>query len=145
MKVLFDTNVAIAALVEVHPNHIKAFNWLKKAKEKEITGIISAHSIAEIYAVITTLPIFPKIPPLLAEKLIQQNIFSNFEIIELTKQDYQEVLHILAENSTIGGSTYDALIAHAAIKGKVDKLLSFNEKHLKRVYPAIAYLVQTPA
>lgn len=103
MKVLFDTNVSIAALVETHPNHAKAFPWLKRAKENEIIGIVGAHSLAEIYSVLTTLPVYPKISPVLAENLIQQNILSNFEIVELTKQDYQTVIRILVGNNVQGG------------------------------------------
>jgi len=145
MRVLFDTNVAIAALIETHPNHSKAFPWLRKAEQNEIDGVIGAHSLAEIYSILTTLPIQPKISPAQAEKLIQQNILQNFEIIELTSEDYQSVLHILVTNNVQGGATYDALIGHAAFKAQAEKLLTFNDKHFKRVYPAIAHLIEVPA
>ena len=35
MKILFDTSLIIAALVESHPMHIRAFPWLKEAKAKD--------------------------------------------------------------------------------------------------------------
>ena len=31
----FDTSLIIAALVESHPMHVRAFSWLKKAKAKD--------------------------------------------------------------------------------------------------------------
>ena len=34
MKILFDTSVLVAALVESHPMHTRAFPWLKKARVK---------------------------------------------------------------------------------------------------------------
>jgi predicted nucleic acid-binding protein len=40
MKILFDTNTLIAALVETHPHHSKAWPWLKKAKQKDITALM---------------------------------------------------------------------------------------------------------
>jgi len=40
MKTLFDTSVIIAALVESHPMHGRAFPWLKRAKEKQFELII---------------------------------------------------------------------------------------------------------
>jgi len=35
MKTLFDTSVIIAALVEAHPMHQRAFPWLKQAKAND--------------------------------------------------------------------------------------------------------------
>jgi predicted nucleic acid-binding protein len=36
MRALFDTSVIIAALVESHPMHERAFPWLKQAREKQL-------------------------------------------------------------------------------------------------------------
>lgn len=145
MKVLLDTNLLIAAIVETHPHHPKASPWLVKIKNKEADGIVGAHSLAEVYSTLTKLPIHPKISPALAEQLILRNIFPHFEIIKLTKDDYQTVLHILAANNIDGGATYDALICHAAFKSQVDKLYTFNVKHFKRVYPPISHIVEEPS
>ncbi len=46
MNVLFDTSVLVAAMVEAHPMHERALPWLQRVKEKTITGIVAAHSIA---------------------------------------------------------------------------------------------------
>ena len=144
MKVLFDTNVLIAAMIETHPYHSKAILWLKKAKEKEILGVMSAHTLAELYSILTTLPIYPRISPLFAYRLIEHNLFPHFEIIELTKEDYQALIKMLADNDVKGGATYDALIAQAASKAKVDALLTLNSAHFGRVYPAIKEIVREP-
>ena len=145
MKALFDTNTLIAALIETHPHHSRAWPWLQKAKQKDITALMGAHSLAEVYSTLTKLPIYPKISPVLAEKLILENIIPHFQIIELDQNDYRTVLHILATNNIEGGATYDALIAHAAFKAQAEKLLTFNVKHFKKVYPAIAHIVEEPS
>jgi predicted nucleic acid-binding protein len=145
MKVHFDTNMLVAALVETHPHHSRALPWLIKAKQKDITGLMGAHSLAEIYSTLTRLPIYPKISPTLAEKLILEDILPHFQIIALDQNDYRSVLHILAINNIEGGATYDALIAHAAFKAQAEKLLTFNAKHFKRVYPAIAHIIEEPS
>lgn len=144
MKALFDSNVLVSALVETHPFHIKAISWLTKVKQKEINGIIRAHSLAEVYSALTNLPIYPKISPTLALHLIQQNILPIFEFAELTVEDYKAVLNVASENQLIGGTIYDSLIAHVAYKTQVDKLLTFNTKHFKKAYPLIAHLVEEP-
>ena len=89
MKILFDTSVIIAGLVESHPMHQKAFPWLKRAKSNEFELIVASHTIAELYAVLSTLPIKPRITPLIARKLINENIEPNSKIISLTPGEYK--------------------------------------------------------
>lgn len=63
MKVLFDTSVLVAALIVSHPKHSVCFPRLKAAESKQIKGVLSTHSLAETYSVMTRLPIQPHIPP----------------------------------------------------------------------------------
>jgi predicted nucleic acid-binding protein len=144
MKVLFDTNVLIAAMIETHSRHSEAIQWLIKTKEKKVTGVISAHTLAELYSVLTTLPVFPRITPLIAYRLIEHNLFPHFEIIELTREDYQSLIKMLADHDVKGGATYDALIAEAASKVKVDVLLTLNPAHFIKVHPAVIKMVREP-
>ncbi|VAX34835.1 hypothetical protein MNBD_UNCLBAC01-1474 [hydrothermal vent metagenome] len=71
MKILFDTSVFVAAIVSSHPKHTQAFLWLRRAKEGDFELYVAEHSLAELYAVLTTLPIKPRIFPSVAQKLIQ--------------------------------------------------------------------------
>ena len=61
MKVLFDTSVIVAALIESHPMHERAFPWLKQAKAREFDLVVASHTLAELYAVLSTFPIKPRI------------------------------------------------------------------------------------
>lgn len=92
----------------------------------------------------TKLPIYPKILPDLANNLICKNILPVFEFVELKVSDYKTVLNIASRNQIVGGTIYDSIIAHAAYKAKVDKLLTFNTKHFKKAYPLIADIVEEP-
>lgn len=144
MKILFDTNVLVAAILETHSKYPTAIKWLSKAKKKEINGIISVHTIAELYCTLTKIPIYPKIPPTTVNKLIKNNVLSHFSIIEFTSEDYQTIINILSQENIQGGAVYDALIAHAALKAGADKLFTFNVRHFRRVYPSISKLVEEP-
>lgn len=144
MKVLFDTSVLVAALIDSHPQYPMAFPWLLKAKRGEIKGYLGAHTLAELYAILSSLPTQRKISTTDIWRLVQESILTDFEVVELTKSDYRIILESLARNNIRGGATYDALIAHAASKAKVDKLLTFNANHFKRVYPSISKLVEEP-
>jgi predicted nucleic acid-binding protein len=144
MKVLFDTSVLVAALLELHPNHKLAFPWLLNVKKGKHLGFISMHSLAELYAILTTIPIHRKVATNEIWTLISNSILQYFQIVELTKSDYQQILQLLSTNELRGGIIYDSLIAHAAYKAKVDKLLTFNTKHFKKAYPLIADIVEEP-
>jgi predicted nucleic acid-binding protein len=145
MKVLFDSSVLVAALIDSHANHARAFPWLLKAKRGEIEGCIGTHTLAELYAILTSLPVQKNVPSTEVWRLIQDSVLSSFEIVQLTKDDYQFVLESLSQNNIRGGTTYDALIAHAAYKANADKLLTLNQSHFKRVYPTLANIIEEPA
>jgi len=49
MKILFDTSVIIAAIVEPHPLHPIAFPWLKRAKSREFDLFVASPTLAELY------------------------------------------------------------------------------------------------
>ncbi len=107
MKILFDTSVIIAAMIEPHPMHSRAFPWLKRAKSKALEILIASHTLAELYAVLTTLPISPKITPGMARQLIYINIETISKTVSLSSSDYISVIVSgIAEGtkSGIGGS-----------------------------------------
>jgi len=109
MRVLLDTSVLVAAMVEAHPDHARALPWLQRAKRKEIAALVACHSLAELYSVLTTLPVHPRISPTTAWHLIQENILEALEVIALSKDDYQAVLEHLSQKSISGGATYRAI------------------------------------
>jgi predicted nucleic acid-binding protein len=71
VKILLDTSVLIAAMVEAHPAHDRALPWLKRVNRGPDHGFVAAHSLAEVYSILTTLPVQPKISPNDAHQLIQ--------------------------------------------------------------------------
>jgi predicted nucleic acid-binding protein len=144
VNILFDTSVLVAAIVQVHPMHARALPWLKRAKMRRDTGIVSAHTLAELYAVLTTLPIQPRISPELAKRLIHDNILAACQVIPLTQSDYETVISRLAERGLTGGVIYDALILHAATKTHVDVIVTLNEKDLSRIDPSLANKITAP-
>lgn len=74
VTILFDTSILAAAIVEPHRDHGRAFPWLKRAKAKEFHLVVANHTLAELYAVLTAMPLSPKISPALALPLIRENV-----------------------------------------------------------------------
>ncbi len=144
MKVLLDTSVLVAGMVEAHPYHEQGFTWLKLAAEGEVEGLVAAHSLAELYAVLTTLPVHPRISGTDAAYLIQRDVGEHLEIVSLDGREYTEMIEHLAASGIIGGVTYDAIILQAGRKAEVDLVLTFNVKDFRRIYPGMADKVASP-
>lgn len=144
MKILLDTSVLVAAMVEAHPAHERALPWMQKIKAGTDVGFVAAHSIAELYAVLSVLPVQPRISPAIANKLIQQDVFEICEIVTLTNQDYNKIIKHLSESNLVGGVTYDAVILYTALKVKIDRIITLNKKDFVRIYPGIADKIILP-
>lgn len=144
MRILLDTSTLVAALVKTHPAHSRALPWLQRVIDNVDTGVVAAHSLAELYTTLTTFPIQPRISAKIANELIQQNVCTVFEIISLSKQDYVTVIENLSKSSIVGGVTYDALILQAAIKAQVELVVTFNKKDFRRIYPEFADKIVSP-
>lgn len=135
MTVFFDTSVLVAALVQPHPMHSRAINWFKRAKSQEFDMVISSHTLAELYAVLTTLPVSPRITPEMAWRLINENIEGIATIVSLSTSDYIATIKYLRDSGFSGGIVYDALAFKAAIKSNAAKLVTFNASDFKRIWP----------
>ena len=101
LKILFDSSVLIAAFVESHPKHKSALSFLMKAKNKEFQLFVSSHTILEIYSVLTSAPFKPKITPIIAKQLIENNIKNIAKTIYLTDEDSFKIEIIFSFNSSL--------------------------------------------
>ena len=143
LKVLFDTNILVASTIEAHPNHSISFPWIQQVRNKSIDGYISTHSIAELYAVMTRLPLAKPLSHQQVHDVIVNNLES-FHSVNLESNDYLEIIRNVARLNITGGGIYDAIIAQAALKANVDTLLTMNSKHFTRLGENIAKLVREP-
>lgn len=144
MRVFLDTSVLIAAMLKGHPSHAVALSWLQRIQQRTDVGLVAAHSLAESYAVLTRLPQHPRISPGLAVQLIKVNVLATCEVIALSASEYRTLLDHLSEVQVAGGAVYDALLLHAAQKANVEQIVTLNEAHFRRVYPALASKTVAP-
>ena len=125
---IFDSSVLIAAFVESHPRHKSALSFLIKAKNKEFDFLVSAHTILEVYSVLTSAPFRPKISAVIAKKLIENNIKAFARIVYLSDKDYFNIVDKMCYSGFKGGIVYDAIIVECALNSKVDEILTLNPK-----------------
>ena len=144
MKVLFDTSVLVSGIVEAHPMHSRCLPWLQRAKAGDFEFLVVSHSLAETYAVLTTLPVRPRISPAVALRLVHTNIEGSAKIVPLTTTDYRATIKKMANTGLSGGIIYDALIATAAQRLSIGRLLTLNAHDFHRVWPEGKDIISMP-
>jgi predicted nucleic acid-binding protein len=144
MRIFLDTSVLVASLVSTHPHHQAAMAVVRRVLSAKDEGTVAAHGVAETYAVLTTLPVSPRIGPEVARRLITDNVVAHFQTIALTSREHERLIDGLAENGIAGGTTYDALQAACAEKAGASRLYTFNVGHFRRVAPHLAKRIVAP-
>jgi predicted nucleic acid-binding protein len=144
MRIFFDTSVLIAAMIEGHSAHSLALPWLQRVNARADVGLVATHTLAELYAVLTRLPVNPRISPDLALRLIQENVLDTCTVVTLSDSDYAALLIHVVDLGIVGGAVYDALLLHAAWITGVDRVVTLNARDFRRVYPALAGKIVSP-
>ncbi len=94
------------------------------------------HSIAEVFAALTRLPVQPRIHPVEAARIVNENILPHFEVASLGKEDYLEVLNTMASGGWSGANFYDALLLRCAARSAVERIYTFNLGDFRQLAPA---------
>ncbi len=144
MKVLLDTSTLIAAMLPDHVHHAPANAWLSRVIAGDLEFVVSGHSVAEVYSVLTRLPRTPRISPSDAWRMVQENILKCAQIMALTGNDYVVLVEELSRQSLGGGLVYDAIISRAAVLAQVDILVTLNPNHFQQVWPNGAKRITSP-
>ncbi|HWD19923.1 MAG TPA: PIN domain-containing protein [Verrucomicrobiae bacterium] len=135
MKAFLDTNVLVAAVIQIHESHHKAFAVLDRVQNGKDHGFVSAHSLAEIYSVLTRLPQNQRHSPEQALLSIEENVLKYFKIVSLSGMDYAALLREAAVAGVAGGTIYDAVLLKAAEKSGAEKIYTFNVRHFQSIAP----------
>ena len=135
MKLFLDTSVLIPALVQKHDFHAPSFALLERVQAGTDEGFVSAHSLAEMYSVLTALPSPFRHAPEQALLSIEENVVKYFKISALTGNDYTVLIREAALAGVRGGTIYDAVLLKSALKAGVDRIYTFNLKHFQNIAP----------
>jgi predicted nucleic acid-binding protein len=136
MDVFFDTTVLVAASEQSHPHYGQARPVLLRVAAGEDRGFVCLHSIAEIYAALTRLPVRPRIRPVEAARIIGENILPHFALVPLEKEDYARALDVMASGGLVGAKIYDVLLLHCAVRCAVERIYTFNLADFRQLAPA---------
>ncbi len=135
MNIFFDTSVLVAASEQSHPHFAQARPALLRVVRGQHAGFISTHSIAEAYAALTRLPVQPRIHPMEAARIINENILPHFELVPVLKTDYLHALNSVAKAGWPGAKIYDILLLRCAEKCDAKLIYTFNLVDFRQLAP----------
>jgi predicted nucleic acid-binding protein len=135
MRVFLDTSVLLAAVLQKHAAHERAFAVLERVQDGRDEGFISAHSLAELYSNLTKLPPPFRHSPEQALLSMEENVVKHFKITSLTGGDYTALVREAALSGIQGGTIYDSILLKCAAKAEVDRIYTLNLKHFQAVAP----------
>ena len=127
-RYLCDTNCLIASVCDWHEHHGRTHTELRHRARAQEELVLAAHSLAEIYAVLTRLPPPHRLRSGDALTLIEGN-WSDTPTVHLTARETWNALRTAQRRNVRGGQMYDALIATAALKAGASAILTWNSRN----------------
>jgi len=141
VKYFLDTSVLVASVLVQHIHHEPSLAVYRNAKKNR--AYCAAHSLAEVYATLTRLPGAQRMG---CEQvlLLLDDVRERFTTIALDEKDYCTVISSAAAQGVLGGTVYDALLAHCALKAEAVIIYTWNLTHFQRLGLEVAQRVRTP-
>ncbi|MBI2192638.1 MAG: PIN domain-containing protein [Planctomycetes bacterium] len=127
-----------------HPHYARARAILQSVVDRRDEGVISTHSLAETYSVLTSLPLIPRILPLEAQRLVEMNIQAHFRLVSVSSSMYLSAIDACSRQSLAGGRIYDALLLECAREANCHRIYTFNVDDFRRLASDLADRVMAP-
>jgi predicted nucleic acid-binding protein len=141
MKEFFDTSVLVAAFRGGHVHHEPSLKRFATAEKRH--SACGLHSLAEVFSVMTTLPVKPMIPPEQALLFVEE-VRNRLTLVSLSVEEYLAAIQNVASRAFTGGRVYDSLLLACAAKCKAQAVYTWNLKHYQSLAPDLAPRIQTP-
>lgn len=141
MKAFFDTSVLVPVALGDHENHEACLDLF--VSHTRADACCGAHSLAEVYAVLTKLPGKHRITPDQAMLFIG-SIRERLALVSLNGDEYADVLIQAAALGIQGGTVYDMLLATCALKARAKAIYTSDLRHYAQCGPEVQRRLKTP-
>lgn len=135
MKVFFDTSVLVAVFWGDHPLHDVCMGVFRKATRR--SAFCAAHSMAELYAVTTRLPVRPAISCEQA-LLFVESLRARVTPVALSARECAAALEHAARLGVSGGAVCDVLLLACARKCAADLVYTLDARDFPRLAQDLA-------
>ncbi len=92
---MIDSSALVAGMLSDHLHHSPANAWLSQAKAHAFEFAVSAHSLVEVYSVLTRIPRRPRISSAEAWRMLRENVTSCADVVALSDRDYVRLVEEL--------------------------------------------------
>ena len=103
----------------------------------------SLHTLAELFAALTALPLKPLISPEHAMLFVDETR-ARLTLVSLDPEDYYQTLRATADRGLSGGRIYDALLLRCARKCNAQTIYTWNVRHFEAIAPDLATRLRMP-
>jgi len=141
MRDFFDTSVLVASFHGGHVHHPASIRLLSAATPKQ--SCCGLHTLAEVYATMTALPVRPPIPPEQALLFVEE-VRNRLAVVSLSEDEYVEAIRAASDHGFSSGRVYDSLLLRCAAKSKAQNIYTWNIKHFQALAPQLASRIRTP-
>lgn len=141
IQFFFDTTVLVAASDAADPRHPQSRALLSTASPS--TSACGAHTLAEVYAVLSRYPGGKKVRPQFAGVIVEQ-IAARLTVVPLGADEYAAIVRSVARMGLAGGIVFDAVLLACARKVDAQRIYTWNEKHFHLVAPDLSDRITTP-
>lgn len=126
----FDTSVLVSGLIDQGEVSRPAQAIFDALAAGRIGRPLTAwHCCLELFAVITRLPRELQVRPEDARTLVEAEILSRFEVLQLPSPEHGRFLAGAVGDGVVGGRVYDAHIAEVARHGGASPVVTDNRRH----------------
>jgi predicted nucleic acid-binding protein len=137
----FDSSVLVALYHETHMHHAQSYRAVNRYGKGEAG--CAAHTLAEVYSSLTRLPGKLRTSPEQAMLHIDA-LRAELKTVSLSVDQIHRCLNECSRLGIAGGSTYDALVAHAALKAGANRIYTWNLRHFSLLGPEVTKRLRTP-
>jgi predicted nucleic acid-binding protein len=130
VKIALDTSVIVAAVIADHPQHARASWWLRTRRRME--RIASWHAYAEAWAVLTALPIEPRVSGEVAAAVLER-LRRSVRFVAPRAATYPTAVGRCSAHGLRSGAIYDALHLVTAEGEAAELFLTFNIEDFTRL------------
>lgn len=141
MNGFFDTSVLVPVFYGDHIHHQASLGLFIQFSKS--TGCCGAHSLAEVFSTLTRMPGKHRISGEQAMLFIGSTR-ERLSIVSLNGNEYADALEASAALGIVGGTIYDAMLAHCAIKAKAEAIYTWNIRHYAQCGPEVNRRLRTP-
>jgi predicted nucleic acid-binding protein len=131
-----DTSCIIAAVCDWHEHHERAAREIDQRLDRGDKMAVAGSTLVEAYAVLTRLPPPHRLSPADSRALLEFNFAGRqVDLVALAPDDYRQLLSGALSAGIVGGQMYDAAIVTCATMANVDAIITFNERHFRKLAP----------